>query len=191
MIFLMQRKIKLERIAFFVEGLSEQLFIEKLLTEILGQKNISIEKRKMKGGSKMSISIIKIGAPSISPTADYFFMIIDCSGETTIATYIRNQRDSLLSKGYSAIFGLLDVRPNWSRNEIPKLRKMLYYKLPQKDIETKFILSVMEIESWFLAEEKHFKNIHPDLDVETIKKRNNFDPLSNTELVDEPARLLH
>lgn len=178
----------MKRIAFFVEGLSEQLFIEKLMTEILGSKKISLEKRKMQGGSKSTISIMQIGSPKIEEGADFYMLIVDCGGETTVSSYIRDQRKSLINKGYLIIFGLLDVRPNWTREQIPRLEKFLYYKLPQKDLKTKFLISVMEIESWFLAEENHYKNIHPDLD---IKKFNSFDPLSDTELIEEPASLLH
>jgi len=180
----------LKRIAFFVEGLTEQLFIEKLLIEILGTKNISIVKRKMKGGKNSPISITQIGAPEISEDAEYYFLLTDCGGETTVASYIRDQRVSLINKGYLAIFGILDVRPNYKREDIEKLRKNLYFKLPQKDLETKFILSIMEIEAWFLADENHYIKIDSRLTIDFIKEKNNFNPLCNTELIEEPASLL-
>ena len=145
----------------------------------------------MKGGANSSISIIQIGSPKIEEDSDFYILIVDCGGETTIPSYIRDQRKSLIKKGYLIIYGLLDVRPNWARDQIPQLEKFLYFRLPQKEIETVFILSVMEIEAWFLAEDKHYHKIHPNLNIDTIRKINFFDPLSNTELIDEPAILLN
>ena len=41
----------MKRIAFFVEGQTEQLFINKLLIEIAGHKNIAINLFQLRGGS--------------------------------------------------------------------------------------------------------------------------------------------
>ncbi len=173
-----------------MEGLTEQLFIEKLLTEILGDRNIAIEKSKMQGGSSVAISITVISTPNITNDTGYYFLIIDCGGETTVSSYIREQRESLINTGYVAIFGLLDVRPRWERDEIPELERFLYYGLPQRELETKFILSIMEIEAWFLADENHYKEIDPNLTLDLILMNNNFDPTSNTEVLENPAELL-
>lgn len=181
----------MKRVAFFVEGLSEQLFVEKLMTEILGSHNIAIEKRKMQGGARSRLRITQIGAPTFGDTAQYYILIVDCGGETTVQSYIREQRDSLLKKDYKIIYGILDVRPNWTREEIPKLERSLYYKLPQRDLETRFILSVMEIESWFLAEENHYSKIHRNISLKLIWDEIGFDPLSDTELQENPSGLLH
>jgi hypothetical protein len=179
-----------KRIAFFVEGLTEQLFIEKLLIEILGEMNVSIETRKMQGGSKTNIKITQIGSPKINQDADYYFLITDCGSETTVASYIKEQRDSLKRSGYIALFGMLDVRPNWKRDQIPELNRKLYCRMPQRDLETKFILSIMEIEAWFLAEENHYEKIDANLTLDYIQNNHGIDPRGNTELIDEPADLL-
>ena len=42
----------MKKIAFFVEGQSEQLFINKLLKEIAGYRNISITLKEIVGGGK-------------------------------------------------------------------------------------------------------------------------------------------
>lgn len=39
----------MKKITFFVEGQTEQLFINKLLIEIAGQKNISVELEQFQG----------------------------------------------------------------------------------------------------------------------------------------------
>lgn len=181
----------MKRIAFFVEGLTEQLFIEKLILELLGQHNVSIEKRQMRGGKNGPIRITHIGSPQIAADSHLYILITDCGGETTVKSYIMEQRENLIRKGYSHIFGIRDVRPNIARSEIEKLKQRIYYRIPQKDCETKFILAIMEIEAWFLAEEKHFEKLHSQLTCDLIQSQLNFDPLGNTELVEEPAQLLN
>ena len=42
----------MRRIAFFVEGASEMLFVEKLLIEVASAKNIVVNKTKIRGGGK-------------------------------------------------------------------------------------------------------------------------------------------
>jgi len=180
------------KIAFFVEGLTEQIFVEKLLIEILGHNNLSIQKRKITGGRKTPISIVQIGSPQLNSSASYYFAIYDCSGDSSIPSYIRATRSNLIKNKFKKVFGILDVRPKYKRNEIEKLKTGLYYNLPQKTLKTKFILSIMEIEAWFLAEENHFKKIDISLTSELIINKFGYDLSTyNTELFDEPACLLN
>ena len=43
----------MKKIAFFVEGQTEQVFINKLLEEIAGRKNISINIFQLRGGKPL------------------------------------------------------------------------------------------------------------------------------------------
>ncbi len=49
----------MKKLAFFVEGLTEQIFIKNLLTEIAGTKNINITEAKYTG-KKGDTSLLKI-----------------------------------------------------------------------------------------------------------------------------------
>lgn len=40
----------MNKMAVFVEGCTEQLFVEKLVIEIAGRKNVQVELRKVRGG---------------------------------------------------------------------------------------------------------------------------------------------
>ena len=42
-----------------------------------------------------------------------------------------------------------------------------------------FVLGVMEIEAWFLAEHTHFQRIHPDLEPNRINAKLGFNPSSD------------
>ena len=141
----------MKKIAFFVEGLTEQTFVSKLLTELFGTKNICITNCKIIGGSKSKQRILVINSESKTCSTKYFVMIYDCSGDGAIKSNILERRESLVSSGFTKIFGLRDIYPEFSKAEIPKLKKYLYFRVPQKDISISFILSIMEIESWFIA----------------------------------------
>jgi len=180
------------RIAFFVEGLTEQLFLEKLLLEVFGNKDIAVNVKKIKGGTSIPIAISEISSMEVTEETKYYVLIFDCGGDSNVKSYILDQRNSLLKTGYSKIIGIRDVYPDFERHEIHDLIYGLKYQLPQKDLPTKFVLSVMEIEAWFLAEETHYKRIDEKLTMEYIEENIGFNPSTyNTELRDAPSNDLN
>jgi hypothetical protein len=182
----------LKKVAFFVEGFTEQIFIERLLLEVFGSKKIAIEIRNIKGGFRFPIKISSITTPAMPPNLGYYILIYNCGGENSIRSYIQDQRKSLLKSGYSKIIGIRDVYPNFKHSEIHSLRHGLYFRLPQKEIPIIFVLSIMEIEAWFLADETHYQRIDEGLTVEFITSNYSFNPaIYNTELLNNPAADLH
>ncbi len=182
----------MKRIAFFVEGLTEQLFLIKFIEEAYGKTRIAITSTKGMGGNKHSISFTTIQATSITSKTEYYILINDCGGDGNLKSYIIDQRNNLLNKHYSKIIGIRDVYPSFSRADINKLKYGLYYGLPQTDIRTDFILSVMEIEAWFLSEHTHFNRIDGSLNAERINSALSFHPENeDMEQRENPARDLH
>jgi hypothetical protein len=182
----------LNKVAFFVEGYTEQLFIENLLREVFGSKNIAIEIKSIEGGARRPIKISSLSTPTISADLGYYILIYDCGGEGLIKSYISDQRKSLIKAGYSKIIGVRDVFPNFTRAEISQLIYGLYFKLPQKPLPIIFVLSIMEVESWFIAEETHFQKIDARLTTNFINTNYSLDPSTyNTELLLNPALDLH
>jgi hypothetical protein len=179
----------MNKLAVFVEGQTEQLFTEKLLIEIAGRKNIHIEKRELTGGRKSLRQ--RLYFRNVDSKKKYFAYIVDCKSDSTVKSDIVDNYNSLVREGYSAIIGIRDVYPI-KRAEIPKLRYRLNYLVKTKPIMPVFILSVMEIEAWFLAEHTHFQRIHEGLTIDRIKAEMNFDPSQdNMELRDSPSQDLH
>ncbi len=179
----------MNKLAVFVEGQTEQIFTEKLLIEIAGRKNICIEKRELTGGRKYLRK--RLYFRNSDTKKKYFAYIVDCQSDSTVKSDIVDNYDSLVREGYSSIIGIRDVYPV-ERREIPKLRYRLNYLVKTKPIMPVFILSVMEIEAWFLAEHTHFKRIHESLTIDRIKAELNFDPSQdNMELRDRPSQDLH
>ena len=181
----------MKKIALFVEGLTEQLFAIKYITEVFGGDKVAISSNKITGGNKCEHTIKTIRIDSLDANKEYFVLIYDCGGESTVKSYILNQKDSLFKSGYSQIIGFLDVFPN-KISDLENVRKRLYYGIPQKPIAISIILSIMEIESWFLSESSHFSRIDSNLDCSTIFKNLGFNPeVDDIELRENPAKDLH
>lgn len=181
----------LKRIAIFVEGQTEQMFVTKLFEEVLAKEKLAICNTKMTGGNKSPISISTIRAEVPNESTKYYILIVDCSGDSTVKTYSLDQRNSLIKKGYLVIVGLLDLYPK-VKTDLHAFKYGLHFKVPQTPIETKFVVSVEEIEAWFLAEISHFINIDNSLDETALTSVLGYNPGTiNIEDVNNPASELH
>lgn len=180
----------LRKIAFFVEGYTEQQFIKKLLEELFDQRKIAIEIKSIRGGNRVATSYSTILSADKTDQTQFYILIYNCNGDNAIKSNILEQRLNLIEAGYCKIVGLRDVYPI-SKSDIFKLRSGLTYGIPQKDLPISFVLSVMEIEGWFLAEETHFQKINNLLTVDVIRRDFGIDLSSaNTEDILEAAILL-
>jgi len=173
----------MRKLAIFVEGLTEQILVRHLLQAVLDQNRIAIQTVKITGGHNVRMSFTVMRAAHVERQTDYYIMVYDCGGETNVKGYLMAHRDKLVSSGYTMILGLRDAYPNFQRDEIPKLRRGLNYRLPQKKAATHIYLAVMETEAWFLGEYKHLKKVNAKLSPQYIEKRLGFNP--RTENMEE------
>ncbi|MFZ1936481.1 MAG: hypothetical protein WCB27_15040 [Thermoguttaceae bacterium] len=166
----------MNKLAVFVEGLTEVLFMDKLIEEIAGEHNVLIEHRAIRGGTttKLTTRLIKAARPNTGQK--YFVLIYDCGADNSVKTRIRYEHQNLTNHGYSRIIGLHDVAPTFTRDEIPKLEASLPKYIKTSLIPVTFILAIMEIEGWFLAETTHYGRIDPAITVAAIKETLKFDP---------------
>ena len=182
----------MKKIAFFVEGLTEQLFLNKFIEEVYDNSTISISSIKVKGGNKIPISFTLISASAPLTAAQYTILIYNCGGDSSIRSYIMKQRMSLIKNGFSKVIGMTDLYPNFERTDFHKLDYSLRFRLPQTEIEIDFIINTMEIEASFLCEHTHFAKINPSLTPSLINTNLGFDPeKQNMELRDRPAEDLN
>ncbi len=168
----------MKRIAFFVEGLTESLFLSRLITELFGKKHIAIEISKIQGGTRVKHSFTSITAADVTSDTKYYILIYDCGGDANIKSYIMENREKLIRTGYSKVIGLRDVFP-LKKEDVTKLNEGLYCRIPQKPIPIDFLLSIMEIEAWFLSEVFHFPKIDNKLTIHLIKENLSFDPATD------------
>lgn len=179
--------------AIFVEGQTERLFIVRLLSEIAGAKGLRIECLKASGGGRAGarmLTRVQVTEPSSQTT--HFAMIVDCGSDNRVSSDIGDQYESLIQSGYTVIVGIRDVYPDFSFTDVPRLRNGLQYRLKTKPLKVSFVLGVMEIESWFLAEWSHFERLNSAITLPEVQSRFGFNPSTDDlQLRDHPALDLH
>jgi len=167
----------MNRLAIFVEGQTEQVFAERFLLEVFGRKGLHVEKRKAVGGKKGKRRLVLLSGSGGSVKFDYYALIIDCSADSRVKSDIMEQYAGLVASGYQAIIGIRDAYPEVTNlGEIPKLRKGLEHRVKTKPIKVTFVLAIMEIEAWFIAEYTHFTKISKAITIGDVKATLGFDP---------------
>jgi len=170
----------MKKIAFFVEGQTELYFINKLLIEIAGRKNVQIQLEKFYGsGSPKRIVVPKTQANASAPK--YYALIYDCAGEENVKTQILEQIAGLIAQNYEEIIGLRDLYP---LTDLAKLEDNLkngvqlagVQVIPPLPNEASIVVAVREVEDWFIAESNHFTCIHKDLQPAFIKSKLGIEP---------------
>ncbi len=178
----------MKKLAIFVEGLTEQILVRKMLQAVLDRNRIAIQTVKITGGHNVRMSFTVMRAARVDRQTDFYVLIYDCGGETNVKSYLLARRNKLISNGYTMVLGLRDVYPNFNREEVPKLIKGLNHKLPQKKAKTHIHLAIMETEAWFLGEYKHLNRISRKLTPEFVEKHLGFNPRTeNMEERDHPS----
>lgn len=178
----------MKRMAIFVEGLTEQILVRKMLETVMKNKKIAVQTVKITGGHNIRMSFTVMHAANVQRSTAYYVLIYDCGGETNVKGYLMTQRQKLVEKGYSCILGLRDVFPTFTAEEIPRLKKGLNYQLPQNGARTHIHLAVMETEAWFLGEHTHLQKVSNILTPDYIEEKLGFNPKrENMEDRDHPA----
>jgi hypothetical protein len=184
----------MKKIAFFVEGQTEQLFINKLLIEIAGQKNIAIELKTFGGKNNPPTSNLypkTIANPQ--NTTKHFALIYDCRGDESLKSRILEEHQDLIQDGYQEIIGIRDLFPltdllkleDRLLNGLVKNGNRVELALPQN---CHIIVVVNEIEAIFLAECTHFENIDNRLTRDLITTSMSIDPcVDDVTLLIQPS----
>jgi hypothetical protein len=174
-----------KKIACFVEGQTEQIFVERLFQEIAGHKNISIKTYKFQGGkANRKIQTLKL---STIKNAPFIVLLYDCGNDAHVVSDIIKQHQSLTKKGYEKILGLRDLypKPLGKKEEIETGIRGILRPLQKIGVPISVILAVMEIEAWFLAEWHYFDKLDSRLTPDFILQELNLD-LINTDVEKRP-----
>lgn len=179
----------MKKIAIFVEGLTEQIFLTEFIKQIFGTRNITFNLFKYSGkaGSR-SIQIIEKNSANEQDKIGMY--IYDSAGDESVKSDIKNNLHFLQKSGFSKVLGIRDVYPN-TYTDINKIRRLMMYGMPTSLVPLSIHLSIMEIESWFLAEENHYRNINTSFTMEEINNVLGIDITSqSTETIENPATML-
>lgn len=174
----------MKKIAFFVEGQTEQFFLNKLLIEIAGSKKVAIKLKKFKGVGKPTEDIFPKTLAETVNTVNHTVLIYDCAGDGSVKSRILEEYSDLIADGYTQIIGLRDLYP-FPLSDLRKLaertnngwvrgNRRIEAALPNN---ASIIIVVREIEDWFLAECNHYICINASLILDAAQiTRLGFDP---------------
>ncbi len=162
----------MKKIAIFVEGQTERIFLVKFLSEYLGVHKIEIRMEKNLG--KKGIKFVGMRR---NPYADYFFLVYDISGDGNVVSALKERAEHMIKNaGYTAILALRDLYPllREEKGKVAAAFKKMFMGYSFSD-RVKLVLAVMEIEAWFLGDYRLFERLRPGLTAEYIKQRLGID----------------
>ena len=169
----------MNKMAIFVEGYTEVVFVDKLIREVAEKNAVLIQWRRIDGGTTCPRRNFQIQAEGPHTGQEHFVVIQDCGGDDAVKTRMAEEYPSLAKAGYSKIICIRDVYPKFTYAKILDLENELPLFVRTKPIVVDFILSIMEVEAWFLAEYFHFPKIDDKITVPAIIATCRFDPVND------------
>lgn len=178
----------MKRLAIFTEGYTEILFLERIIECVAGKNNVVIDEQRISGGGRAPRRVNWIHAQKPVSNELYYVLLVDCGNDRLVKERIREEHAGLTAKGYSQVIGIRDVRPDFTRADIQKLEAGLRKYIKTSLAPVLFVLSVMEIEAWFLAEHTHFARIDDSITIPGIQATFGFNPeADDMSLRSDPA----
>jgi hypothetical protein len=83
---------ELKKIAIFVEGQTERIFVEKFLIEYFGYYKIEIEFQKYLGHKGIKLLGIRK-----NPYAEFYVLIFDVGGDSTVVTALKERAENMIN----------------------------------------------------------------------------------------------
>ncbi len=177
------------KIAFFVEGQTERVFLESLLDNLFTHPNFNIHSEELRGGKAKVITHENYDNSSIR----YYFLIYDVGGDGSVAGAIYERAPALINiHNYDHVFGIRDLFPNdKTQSELIESTFNSVFNGSEIVNYLTLILAIMEIEAWFLAENTVFSRLDKSLSIEKINTSLNIDIINDDpESYKHPAKLL-
>lgn len=176
----------MKKVAVFVEGHTEADFIERLANEISGKKNVEISVFTKSSGDLISKKMRPVTSKGT------FVLIYNCCNDRNVQKFVSDHCEFLERDGYSMILGVRDAYPDFTQEKIVAFSSRINSFLKKKSSIVSFHVSIMEVEAWFLQEDKHFQLISKKLTPERIKNGVGFDVLNHSaEDIAFPSDLLN
>ncbi|MDR1230315.1 MAG: DUF4276 family protein [Spirochaetaceae bacterium] len=179
----------MKKIAFFVEGQTEQIFISELLNQLFSEYDKVIKIHEMRNLHHN----IRIENFITDEPKEYFIVIYDCGTDDKVKSDILDNYQRLCESGYNYIIGLQDFfnpQRRKKRITVQQLKKGLNFGLEQT-IPAEIFLAVQEIESWIIAEEKHYESVLPGFQIDKINAIAGINiETGNSEKISHPTVVL-
>jgi hypothetical protein len=169
----------MEKMAIFVEGMTEQAFVERLVTEIAGHHRVHVDMVQAHGGGRaLPRTFVEVRATGPDPAKKYYVIIYDCGNDDRVLSDIRDRYGDLVSAGFRTIVGLRDVYPQPVARE-SDIRDAFRRLAPSTPIPSTLVLAVREIESWFIADHEHFQRMSRHMTPEAVENALGYPPATH------------
>lgn len=149
------------KIAFFVEGQTERIFLENLLDNYFTHPYFNIESLQLVEGKATTITKANYDHEEVK----LYFLIFDVMGDGNVNGAIFERSENLINRsGYSHIIGIRDLFPN-PLGSLPQMVADFNEVFSEKEFFNKLtqIIAVMEVEAWFIADYEHFTRMDASL----------------------------
>ena len=174
--------MKQTKIAFFVEGQTERIFLVKFLSEYLGGEN-NFSRVELKNHGSKGVSLL---AERKYPNALFFVFIYDAGGDGNVVSALFDRVKNMIKEGYRFVYAIQDLY------DTPRSKEQIVqdnFKRKEKQfglkIQLTLILAIMEIEAWFLADYDLFSRINKIATPAYIKENLNIGTM--IDYVEEPS----
>lgn len=170
----------MSKVAIFVEGQAEQIFVRHLLLQTMDCSKVSFICLRLYAGEMIPA---RFDYPN--PHAEMSFLIVNVGNDETVLSAIKDREKGLLEKGYEKIIALRDM---YSENYCKRSPRVIDDSITKLFIDSwhstiesmsdpakiKMRVAIMELEAWFLGMYDIFERIDGKLTVDYIEKELGF-----------------
>ena len=170
----------MSKVAIFVEGQSEQIFIRHLLLRTMDCSKVSFICLRLYAGKTIPA---RFDYPN--PHAEMSFLIVNVGQDEKVLSEIKEREEDLIKQGFDRIIGLRDMysekylkrSPSGIDNSVTRAFIDGWNSTIQrmsKPSKIKIHIAIMELEAWFLGMYDIFRRINSRLSVDYIEKELGF-----------------
>jgi Domain of unknown function (DUF4276) len=179
------------KVAIFVEGHTETIFLTDLFQQYFGAGKIQFSQVRQRGRKRfIPFSFLD----SMAQSADHLCLIVESSGDESVLSDLKENYPTMAGKGFDFFFGLRDLRSQrydeYGDEVITAAQREVARFKSHDNVFLHF--AKMEIEAWFLAAPDVFSKIDPRLSLSAIESNTGYDlvQIDPQEYVPAPAKLL-
>lgn len=183
-----------KKLAMFVEGQTELVFIEKLLREYIKHEKLAISSFNNSGGNVCTRFSTLIAEDPVTSTTEFQVLIYNSCADNRVFSDVLDQYTSLKNNGYEMFIGIRDLYPDYvfsELNDAINSSKQIIHAKGFSNIS--IVYATMEVETWFLSEQTHYTKMHSSLSIQNVI--NNFEQLQDLskyeEILTSPAITLN
>jgi hypothetical protein len=171
----------MKKVAVFVEGQGEQIFVRDLLFYLFDPTKFSFECLRL-----CDKQLEDVPYSYGSEDAEVYFQIVNVQGDTGVLQTIRRREKGLLAAGYSKIIGLRDMYSKAYRElSAGKIDEAVIQQFIEGANKSVVVMSqpekihlhfaIMELEAWWLCMYTLLEKIDSQLTVEFIAQQLGYD----------------